>query len=139
MRYRAIVVPVVGVIAVLMGFLLFGNLNQNLVYYLTPTKAVDQLESGDTDGRFRLGGLVQNDSLVRNETGVTFTLVDGAAAVPVVYVGVPAQLFAPGIGAIVEGAWRENAFYADTMIIKHDENYEAPEPDTAYPEGEVAP
>ena len=34
MRYRAIVIPVVGVIAVLTGFLLFGNLNQNLVYYL---------------------------------------------------------------------------------------------------------
>tara|TARA_R110002051_G_scaffold108532_1_gene181238 strand:+ start:2995 stop:3414 length:420 start_codon:yes stop_codon:yes gene_type:complete len=139
MKYRVIVIPVVGVIAILTGFLLFGNLNQNLVYYLTPTEAVDQLENGDTDGRFRLGGLVQEDSLVRNETGVTFTLIDGAAAVPVVYVGIPAQLFAPGIGAIVEGAWSENAFYADTMIIKHDENYETPESDTAGTEYEVAP
>lgn len=139
MRYRAIVVPVIGVIAVLTGFLLFGNLNQNLVYYLTPAEATDQRQSDDPGQRFRLGGLVQEDSVIRSASEVRFTLADGAAAVPVVYVGIPEQLFAPGVGAIVEGAWRGNAFYADTMIIKHDENYQPPDPDTAGPSGEVSP
>ncbi len=136
MRYRAIVIPVVGVIAVLTGFLLFGNLNQNLVYYLTPAEATDQRDGDDPGQRFRLGGLVEEGSVIRTSGEVRFTLADGAAAVPVVYAGIPEQLFAPGIGAIVEGAWRGDAFYADTMIIKHDENYEPAEPDTAAPASE---
>lgn len=139
MRYRAIVVPVVGLIAVLTGFLLFGNLNQNLVYYLTPAEALDQRGGDDPGRRFRLGGLVQEGSVIRTDSEVRFTLADGAAAVPVVYAGVPAQLFAPGVGAIVEGAWRGDAFYADTMIIKHDEEYQVPEPDAAGPPGEAVP
>lgn len=139
MRYRAIVIPVIGVIAVLTGFLLFGNLNQNLVYYLTPAEATDQRAGDDSDRRFRLGGLVQEGSVIRTANEVRFTLADGAAAVPVVYSGIPEQLFAPGIGAIVEGAWSGEAFYADTMIIKHDENYQPAEPDTAGPAGGVTP
>ena len=139
MRYRFIVIPVVGAIAVLTGFLLFGNLNQNLVYYLTPTEATGQRGGDDAGRRFRLGGLVDEGSVVRTKTEVRFTLVDGAAAVPVVYAGIPEQLFAPGIGAIVEGAWRGDAFYADTMIIKHDENYKVAEPGTAGPAPEVTP
>lgn len=139
MRYRAIVIPVVGLIAVLTGFLLFGNLNQNLVYYLTPAEATDQRDGDDPGQRFRLGGLVEEGSVIRTSGEVRFTLADGAAAVPVVYAGIPEQLFAPGIGAIVEGAWRGDAFYADTMIIKHDENYQAPESDTAGAAPEVTP
>lgn len=139
MRYRAIVIPVVGLIAVLTGFLLFGNLNQNLVYYLTPAEATDQRDGDDPGQRFRLGGLVEEGSVIRTSGEVRFTLADGAAAVPVVYAGIPEQLFAPGIGAIVEGAWRGDAFYADTMIIKHDENYQVPESDTAGAAPEVTP
>ncbi|MCB2412543.1 cytochrome c maturation protein CcmE [Demequina sp. TTPB684] len=139
MKYRAIVIPVIGVIAVLTGFLVFGNLNQNLVYYLTPTEATDQRDDTDPGQRFRLGGLVEEGSVIRTGDEVRFTLVDAAAAVPVVYAGIPQQLFAPGVGAIVEGAWNGNAFYADTMIIKHDEEYQVPEPDTAGTADEVDP
>ncbi len=139
MKYRAIVIPVVGVIAVLTGFLLFGNLNQNLVYYLTPTEAVDQRADTNPGQRFRLGGLVEDGSVIRTDNEVRFTLTDSGAAVPVVYAGIPEQLFAPGVGAIVEGAWNGNAFYADTMIIKHDEEYRTPEPDTASAAREVSP
>lgn len=139
MRYRAIVIPVVGVIAILTGFLVFGNLNQNLLYYLTPTEAVGQRTEGGSDQRFRLGGLVEEGSVIRTEEEVRFTLSDAQAAVPVVYSGVPAQLFAAGIGAVVEGGWRGGTFYADTMLVKHDQNYQVGEPDTASPADEVAP
>lgn len=128
MRYRALLIPVLGIIAVLAGFLVFGNLNQNLVYNLTPTEAVAQQSALGQGERFRLGGLVQEGSVVRGSNEVRFTLIDDSASVPVVYAGVPAQLFAAGIGAIVEGAWRGGRFYADTMMVKHDENYVAEEP-----------
>lgn len=128
MRYRAVVIPVLGIIAVLAGFLVSGNLNQNLVYNLTPTEAVAQQPALGDGERFRLGGLVQEGSIIRDSDEVRFTLVDDTAAVPVVYAGVPAQLFAAGIGAVVEGAWRGDRFYADTMMIKHDEDYVAEEP-----------
>lgn len=127
MNYRVIVIPVVGVILVLAGFLIFGNLNRNLVYYLTPAEAVAQKVDMESDQRFRLGGLVQDGSVTRTKTQVRFTLVADGAAVPVRFTGVPAQLFASGVGTIVEGTWRGDNFYADTMIVKHDENYTTPE------------
>lgn len=126
MNYRAMVIPVLGAVLVLAGFLLFGNLNQNLVYNLTPTEAVAQKSALQPNQRFRLGGLVRAGSVVRTRTQVRFALVDSRAAVPVVYTGIPAQLFAAGIGAIVEGTWRGDRFYADTMMVKHDQNYRPP-------------
>ncbi|WP_458040877.1 MULTISPECIES: cytochrome c maturation protein CcmE [Bacteria] len=113
-----------GAILMLVGFLLFGNLNQNLVYYLTPTEAAAQKSSAPAGERFRLGGLVAEGSVVRTDEETRFTLVDDGAAIPVRLTGAPPQLFAAGIGAVVEGSWRAGAFYADTVIIKHDEEYE---------------
>lgn len=139
MKYRSIVVPVIGALLVLTGFLIFGNLNQNLVYYLTPAEAVAQKESMQPDERFRLGGLVQDDSIERTETEVKFTLVADDATVPVRYEGIPAQLFAAGIGAIVEGSWRGDVFRADTLIVKHDEEYATPEESYQAPSGQVTP
>ena len=128
MKYRAIVIPVAGAILVLGGFLLFGNLNQNLVYYYTPAEVVAKKATLQTDERFRLGGLVAEGSVVQTKSVTRFTLVSAdGTALPVVYKGVPAQLFAAGIGAIVEGTWSGDSFYADTMMVKHDSNYRAPE------------
>lgn len=137
MKYRTIVIPVIGVIGVLTGFLLFGNLNQNLVYYLVPSEAVAQSSDRGPDQRFRLGGLVQKGSVVRTQGTVKFTLTDAKATVPVIYKGVPGQLFAAGIGAVVEGQWRGDTFYADTMLVKHDQNYRVGEPDSASSRREV--
>lgn len=139
MKYRMIVIPVVGVILVLLGFLVFGNLNQNLVYYLTPTEAAAQKSSLPEGERFRLGGLVAEGSVVRTDGETRFTLADDGAAIPVRLTGAPPQLFSAGIGAVVEGSWRGSAFYADTVIIKHDEEYSVPESGADDPTGAVTP
>lgn len=139
MNYRLIAIPVIGVVLVLAGFLVFGNLNQNLVYYLTPAEALAKKATLQPDERFRLGGLVQEDSVVRTETGVSFTLVADEATVPIEYEGIPAQLFGAGVGAVVEGAWRDDVFDADTIIIKHDEEYRAPTEGVDRTAGQVAP
>lgn len=129
MRVRVFVVPGIGLAAVLAGTLTFGNLNENLVYYLTPGEASVERAAASDGERFRLGGLVEEGSIVPTADGVQFTVVgdsDGSA-VQVAHTGAPNQLFQEGIGVVVEGQWRQDTFVSDTMIVKHDEEYRAPE------------
>jgi cytochrome c-type biogenesis protein CcmE len=134
-RYRLLAIAALGVVAVLVGLLLFGNLNGNLVYYLTPDEAVAQRTEFADGRRFQLGGLIQEDSVVPTPDGVRFVVTSdtrpGGVTVPVDYRGAPAQLFGEGIGVVLEGAWRGEEFAADTMKVKHDENYRPPEGESA--------
>lgn len=131
-RYRLLAVSGVGLVAVLAGLLFFGNLNDNLVYYLTPDEAIGK-KAEFTDGRrFQLGGLVEPDSVTRTDSGLRFVVAAGTEpdgpSVRVLHQGSPAQLFQSGIGVVLEGAWRGDEFVSDTMKVKHDENYRPPEP-----------
>lgn len=129
-RYRLLAVAALGVAAVLVGMLLFGNLNRNLVYYLTPAEAVAQRDDYPDGRRFQLGGLVEQGSVLPTTEGVRFLVTSatgpGAAVVPVAHRGAPAQLFGAGIGVVLEGSWRGEEFVSDTMKVKHDENYRPP-------------
>lgn len=128
MTYRTFAVSGVGVAAVLVGTLLFGNLNDNLVYYLTPREAVAKRADFADGQRFRLGGLVVKGSVVRAPGSVRFTVRGGGsgARVAVVHRGAPSQLFRAGIGVVLEGRWRGATFVSDTMIVKHDQEYRPP-------------
>lgn len=135
MRLRAFAVPVTGLTAVLAGLLSFGGLNDNLVYYLTPDEAAAQRDDAPEGRRFRLGGLVEAGSIERVAEGVRFSVTGpGGTSVQVVHSGAPNQLFSEGIGVVVEGAWRGEVFASDTMIVKHDEEYTAPD---AGPDGDA--
>lgn len=132
MRLRAFTVPVMGLTAVLAGLLSFGGLNDNLVYYLTPDEAAAQRVEAPEGRRFRLGGLVEAGSIQRTTEGVRFFVVGtGGTRVEVVHTGAPNQLFSEGIGVVVEGTWRGDVFASDTMIVKHDEEYTAPDAEAA--------
>ena len=125
MRYRLFVIPAAGVIVLLGGFLFFG-LNDNLVYYQTPSEAVQQRAEFPDGDRFRLGGQVAEGSLAETADGVSFIMSDGAVSIEVEHRGTPPQLFQEGIVAIVEGAWQGDRFESDTLIVKHDEEYRVP-------------
>lgn len=127
-RYRLLGVAATGALAVLIGMLLFGNLNGNLVYYLEPHEAVAQRAAQTAaDTRFQLGGLVVADTVnpapgvVRFE--VSPTTGDDGTRVPVEFHGAPGQLFGTGVGVVLEGRWQGDTFVSDTMVVKHDENY----------------
>ena len=130
-RYRLLALAVLGVSLVLLAVLFVGNINGNLVYFLTPEEAQQQKADFADGRRLQIGGLVAEDSVESGPGGLRFVVVSGtqadAAAVPVVYDGSPAQLFRPGIGVVLEGSWNGGTFDADTMIVKHDENYQAPD------------
>ena len=101
--------------------------NQNLLYYYSPT----QISAGEapTARTFRVGGLVQNNS-VKREAGsleVTFVLTDFQKEVPVSYTGILPDLFREGQGIIARGKLDNGRFVAEEVLAKHDENYMPPE------------
>ncbi|HLA66632.1 MAG TPA: cytochrome c maturation protein CcmE [Acidimicrobiia bacterium] len=135
-RYRMFLISMLGLLAILVGFLI-SNIRENLVYYRTPTEVVDDPPAADA-GRFRLGGLVVAGTVVESSTNVTFAVTDGTTTVEVDHVGTPQQLFGEGIGVVLEGTWDGSVFHSDSMIIKHDEQYRTEEggvytPDSRYP------
>lgn len=128
MRHRLLVFPTAGLALVVLGVLLFGNLNGNLVYYLTPGESVARKAEFPDGRRFRLAGEVAVGSVQPRTDGVGFILSDGLTAVSVVHTGAPPQLFQEGIEAVVEGTWRGEVFSSDTIIVKHEADYRPPRP-----------
>src|SRR5262249_16074479 len=87
---------------------------------------------------FRIGGLVQDGSLKRENDGLTirFTVTDTANTIPVVYKGILPDLFKEGRGCVAQGrVGPEGVFYADQIMSKLDENYMPPEAAKALEQG----
>lgn len=120
-RYRAFLIPAAGLLAVLIGFLVY-NISDDLVYYKTPEEVVGDSSITSTE-RFRLGGQVVPGSVLGAGEGVEFRVTDGKQTLTVDHAGAPQQLFQEGIGVVVEGTWDGSTFHSDSMIIKHDEQY----------------
>jgi len=118
------VAVVVGVIA----YLAFSSVGNALVYYLTPTELLARGDAaiGDT---VRLGGQVEVGSISGPATDLRFVLTDGESSIAVHSTAAPTRSFREGSGAVVEGALTAGGeFEATQVIVKHDENYEAPAP-----------
>lgn len=114
------------VLAVAVGLVLFA-LEDSIVFFYTPSDVAEKhLEAGQ---RFRLGGLVEDGSVVRGEgTDVRFAVTDSIRSISVVYKGVLPDLFREGQGVITEGRLDDDGvFTADSVLAKHDENYMPPE------------
>lgn len=110
------------------GGITFWSLQQNLLYFQSPSEVA---ELGMPAGRqFRLGGLVETGSTLRDPAGlsVTFTVTDGLKSIPVTYVGILPDLFREGQGVIARGELDSSGnFHASEVLAKHDENYMPPE------------
>lgn len=110
------------VLAIAAGLVL-NALRDSILFFTTPAAAAEkQIPPGK---RFRLGGLVENGSLVRGDNlAVSFKVTDGAATLPVTYKGILPDLFREGQGVISEGSLDAGGvFRADTVLAKHDETY----------------
>jgi cytochrome c-type biogenesis protein CcmE len=98
----------------------------NLVFFFTPT----QVAQGEApQGRmFRIGGLVKDGSLQRQDMQVKFVVTDTARDIPVVYSGLLPDLFKEGKGVVAQGRLgADGLFTATEVLAKHDENYMPPE------------
>ncbi len=108
--------------------LILNAFQSNLVFFFTPS----QVANGEVpQGRsFRIGGMVEDGSLVRENDGLTvrFIVTDTAKRVPVTYKGILPDLFKEGKGAVAQGKLNaDGTFVASEVLAKHDENYMPPE------------
>ena len=132
MSRRAFLIPALGLLVVVVAVLLWGNLSENLVFYLTPSEADQQRSDFAAGERFRLGGLVESGTVTDTVDGVSFVVGDGAVSIAVMHTGTPPQLFAENVGVVVEGAWVGEEFHSDTLFVRHDEQYRSPDGEGAY-------
>jgi cytochrome c-type biogenesis protein CcmE len=103
--------------------LVLNALRDSIVFFSTPVMVSEHhIQPGQ---RFRLGGLVQDGSVVRGANLVVkFKVSDGSATLPVTYKGILPDLFREGQGVVAEGALDSSGvFRADTVLAKHDETY----------------
>ena len=110
------------VLAIAAGLVL-NAMRDSIVFFSTPQMVAEkQIPVGK---RFRLGGMVEQGSLVRGDNlAVSFKVSDGGATLPVNYKGILPDLFREGQGVVAEGAMdAAGVFKADTVLAKHDENY----------------
>ena len=127
-RARRFVLLAVAVAALAFLAIAAGGINDNLVYYWTPT---DLRAAGDKayGATFRLGGMVAAGSIRRQAvtSGVEFDVKDANATVHVKSSGVPPQMFRDGIGVVVEGTMtRDGSFASHRLMVSHNNEYRAP-------------
>ncbi len=124
------ILVLVAVVLAVIGYLALSNVGSALVYYLTPTELLERGE-GAIGQVVRLGGQVAEGSVTGPATDLTFELTDGTESITVHSTVAPTRSFREGSGAVVEGRLLPSGvFEATQVIVKHDENYEAPEPGT---------
>jgi len=139
-RHKRIAFIVAGLAALgVAAGLVLSAFQNNLVFFFSPTQvAAKQAPVGRT---FRVGGLVEQGTLKRDNDGLTarFTITDTAKTIPVVYKGILPDLFKEGRGCVAQGhVGSDGVFYADQVLAKHDENYMPPQAGQAIDEAKAA-
>lgn len=128
-KQQRLILGLVALVAVIgAGLLASLALRDQAAFFYTPAEArAATIVPGD---EVRLGGMVQQGSIVRQADGVTiaFVLTDGTATVPVRYTGIVPDLFAENSGAVADGRFdASGTFVADKILAKHDERYMPPQ------------
>ena len=101
-------------------------LDDNMRFFRSPSEVAAGTVAPGRE--FRLGGLVEEGSLTRSGTSVSFRIVDGVHGVVVRYTGLLPDLFREGQGVVATGALEgARTFRATQILAKHDETYMPPE------------
>lgn len=136
-RMAFILVGLAG-LAVAAGLVL-NALNSNLALYISPSDVM--AGNAPKDKAFRLGGMVVEKSLQRQDDGLTvhFEVTDSANTIPVAFTGILPDLFQEGQGVVAQGKMGAGGmFMATEVLAKHDENYMPPEVAEMMEKGEQA-
>jgi cytochrome c-type biogenesis protein CcmE len=117
--------------------LVLNALDSNIALYVTPSEiAAGKAPQGKA---FRIGGMVKEGSVKRNELTVNFIVTDTVKDIPVAYTGILPDLFKEGKGAVVQGKLgTDGLFTASEVLAKHDENYMPPEAQAAVDQAQKA-
>lgn len=128
MQKRIGIFVLIGVIVLGVGFLLFGKLEKNIVYFVTPTELLAKGEQAHNKP-VRLGGTVKKGTIDWSANGplLKFQLTDGTKEIPVTGNQTPPQMFTEEMGVVVEGKLASNGtFNAERLMVKHSNEYRPP-------------
>ena len=106
-------------------FLVLKSLEENVVYFLSPTdvKSLNELNQD----KIRIGGMVKDSSINISSDKINFIITDFENEINVVYSGLVPNLFQENKGVVAEGVLKDkNYFKAEKILAKHDENYMPP-------------
>ena len=132
-KLRAIFILSVFFSSVLIVFLIFKSLEENVVYFKSPTEIKNLTEL--TSKKIRVGGMVKEKSINVNQSEVNFVITDFENELIVNYSGSVPNLFEEGKGVVAEGFLKDRNFLTAVKILaKHDENYMPPEVEEALKE-----
>jgi len=108
-------------------FLILKSLEENVVYFFSPSEIYDK-PNISLNKKIRIGGLVKEDSIIKDQTSIKFIITDLKKEIIVSYSGSVPNLFSEGKGVIAEGELKDKKYFvADKILAKHDENYMPPE------------
>ena len=125
-KLRAIFILSIFFSSVLIVFLVFKSLEENVVYFKSPTEIKNLTEL--TSKKIRVGGMVKEKSINVNQSEVNFVITDFKNELIVNYSGSVPNLFEEGKGVVAEGFLKDRNFLTAVKILaKHDENYMPPE------------
>ena len=128
-KYRRLFITII--IVLILGLatkLILMALEDNIVYFYTPNDLIEKF--GDTQNiqnKIRIGGLVLESSIKKEDEKTIFMITDRKKEVRVVFDGPLPDLFREGQGIVAEGMFKNNNFIASEVLAKHDENYMPPE------------
>ena len=107
-------------------YLILKSLEENVVYFLSPTEIRNLVEIENK--KIRVGGMVKNNSIIIDSENVNFIITDFKNEINVNYSGPVPNLFEEGKGVVAEGYLKGQSFLiAEKILAKHDENYMPPE------------
>ena len=111
---------------ILSVFLILRSLEENVVYFQSPTEIKSLVEIKNK--KIRVGGMVKNNSVSIKSKEVNFVITDFKNEINVIYTGSVPNLFEEEKGVVAEGFLKDrNYFVATKILAKHDENYMPPE------------
>ena len=114
-------------LTILVIFLVLKTLEKNVVYFFSPTEIFNE-KNINFNKKIRVGGLVKENSLKKNNNSFKFVITDKKNEIIVSYTGLLPNLFSEGKGVVAEGKLEDRKYFiADTILAKHDENYMPPE------------
>ncbi len=125
-KLRFFFILLILVTLVLSIFLILKSLEENVVYFQSPSdiKILSEVDKK----KIRIGGMVKKNSISIEAKKLNFIITDFKNEINVTYSGVVPNLFTEGKGVVAEGYLKDKSFFLATKILaKHDENYMPPE------------
>ena len=111
-------IALTGLVLVIYGSSVIAT--KNTIYYYT-TSETYSIE--DKSQRLKLGGFVMEDTIGKENSYTKFKITDGNKEIQIMFDGFIPDLFQENMGVILDGKFEGDTFFADDMLVKHDNEY----------------